>query len=115
MSNELFNTIDHVVDKNREYKHSTKKDLETKNRKKTVERKTSYKSSPELQRFPVLETLTQLQNELFAIKIGLESVAADIAYFEEHPNYIKKIYDISENAYKDINDLKNALFKSYSD
>lgn len=115
MKNEFIDTVNDVVNKDRKYNHTTKKELETKNRKKKVERKTSYQSSPTLQRFPVLETLTQLQDELFAIKIGLESVVADIAYFEEHPNYIRKIYDISEKSYKDISELKNALFKPYSD
>lgn len=114
MNNELLNTVDNVINKNREYKRSTKKNLETKNRKKTVERKTNYRSSPESQMLPVLEALTRLHDELFAIKIGLESFVSDIAYFEEHPNYVKKIYDISEKSYNDISDLKDVLFKSYS-
>lgn len=44
MSNEITNVLDHAVDKDRVYVHSTKKNLETKNRKKTVERKTTYDS-----------------------------------------------------------------------
>lgn len=115
MDNELLNTVDHALNKDREYKHSTKKNLETKNRKKTVERKTQYKSSPTLRRSSILETLTQIQDSLFAIKIGLESVVADIAYFEEHPNYVKKIYDISEKSYKDVSDLRDVLFRAHSD
>lgn len=115
MKNELLDTANNAINKNREYNHSTKKELETKNRKKKVERKTNYKSSPQLPSLPVLETLTQLQDELFAIKIGLESIVADIAYFEEHPNYIRKIYDISEKSYKDVAYLKDVLFKPYSD
>lgn len=49
MKDELINTVDNALNKDREYKHSTKKDLETKNRKKTIERKTQYKSAPTTQ------------------------------------------------------------------
>lgn len=48
MKNELLNTVDYAINKNREYNHSTKKNLETKNRKKTVERKTQYNSYPQI-------------------------------------------------------------------
>lgn len=115
MNNELLNTANNAINKNREYNHSTKKELETKNRKKKVERKTNYKSSPALQDLPILETIIRLHDELFAIKIGLESISADLAYFEEHPNYVRKIYDISERSYKDISDLKDVLLKPCSD
>lgn len=64
MKNELLDTIDHAIDKDRVYKHTTKKNLETKNRKKTVDRKTYYESKPQDSGYPLALYISHLAESI---------------------------------------------------
>lgn len=46
MDEKLLDTIDNAVNRDREYNHTTEKNIKTDKKKKSVKRTTTYKSSP---------------------------------------------------------------------
>lgn len=106
MNNELLNTVDNALNKDREYKHSTKKNLETKNRKKTIERKTQYKSNSSRQ---AEIYLNRIATSFEVISLAIDRILKTTMSLEEMKHGLELCKDLCD---RESTNIRDVLFTS---